>query len=201
LDLISCRNRLIYLNREAQQRALDIFHFALRPHGLLFLGSSESVDEGSPLFRAREKKHRIFEQHPARKTGLPVPTGPSTVMRALEVQQRNPIGTILPVPTAAQPVFGQVDAQRPLTPFGADELHLRLIERPAAPSVVVNSDYDVVHLSERAGRFVRLVGGVPSLNLLRAVPQNLRVELRGALFRAADSGVVVEVPPVDVRVR
>src|SRR5262249_7993217 len=55
-----------------------------------------------------------------------------------------------------------------------------------------------VHLSEHAGRFVRLAGGAPSLNLLRGVPQSLRVELRGALFRAADSGVAVEVPPVVV---
>jgi two-component system, chemotaxis family, CheB/CheR fusion protein len=60
LDLISCRNLFIYLNGHAQKRALDTFHFGLRPNGLLFLGSSESVDEGTRLFTALNKKHRLY---------------------------------------------------------------------------------------------------------------------------------------------
>ncbi|MBV8588304.1 MAG: histidine kinase, partial [Verrucomicrobia bacterium] len=156
LDLISCRNLLIYLNREAQERALDVFHFALRSHGLLFLGSSESVDEGNLLFRARDKKHRIYEHQPTRKTGLPVPTGPSTVMRALEQQEKSMAGPVLPATTGVQPVFAPALLSRDLTPYALDELHLRLVEKLAAPSVVVNSEHDVVHLSEHAGRFVRL---------------------------------------------
>ena len=62
LDLISCRNLLIYLNREGQERALEAFHFALKPEGMLFLGSSESVEEGSPWFRVVDKKRRIYRR-------------------------------------------------------------------------------------------------------------------------------------------
>lgn len=60
LGLITCRNLLIYLNRDAQERALDIFHFAMQPEGVLFLGSSESVDDASPLFVVTDKKHRLY---------------------------------------------------------------------------------------------------------------------------------------------
>src|SRR5262249_40659524 len=62
LDLISCRNLLIYLTREAQRRVFDIFHFALLPQGKLFLGSSEAVEDGSSLFTTLDKKHRIYGQ-------------------------------------------------------------------------------------------------------------------------------------------
>ena len=64
LDLISCRNLLIYLTREAQARAFEIFHFALRPAGRLFLGSSESVENDSALFAVLDKKHRIYASGP-----------------------------------------------------------------------------------------------------------------------------------------
>src|SRR6185295_19687055 len=59
LDLISCRNLLIYLNRDAQQRVLEIFHFALLPQGRLFLGSSESVEDNNGLFSVADKTNRI----------------------------------------------------------------------------------------------------------------------------------------------
>jgi two-component system CheB/CheR fusion protein len=59
IDLISCRNLLIYLNHQAQERVLDLFHFALKPEGLLFLGSSESIDDEHSLFRILDKKHHL----------------------------------------------------------------------------------------------------------------------------------------------
>src|SRR5205085_3371447 len=73
MDLISCRNLLIYLNRDAQKRAFDIFHFASKPGGLLFLGSSETVEDGSHLFRVVDKKFRIYAHQPAQRTNFPVP--------------------------------------------------------------------------------------------------------------------------------
>ncbi|MDQ6882160.1 MAG: histidine kinase, partial [Pseudomonadota bacterium] len=78
LDLVSCRNLLIYLNRSAQQRALETFHFALVPHGQLFLGSSESVEDASLLFTVLDKKSRLFMQRPVRSRA-PTPLGPSTL--------------------------------------------------------------------------------------------------------------------------
>ncbi len=62
LDLISCRNLLIYLNRDAQARVFETFDSAPVPHGQLFLGSSESVEDGSPLFTVLDKKRCLYAQ-------------------------------------------------------------------------------------------------------------------------------------------
>ena len=86
LDLISCRNLLIYLNDSAQQRAFDIFHFALRAEGRLFLGTSESAESASQLFRPVDKKHRIYSTRLTIRTGLPVPSGSGTLTRSSELQ-------------------------------------------------------------------------------------------------------------------
>jgi two-component system CheB/CheR fusion protein len=90
LDLISCRNLLIYLTREAQVRAFEVFHFGLRPEGKLFLGSSESVDEGSPLFAVIDKKARLFGQRPAARAKAADPAGQSTLALNLAEAPRAP---------------------------------------------------------------------------------------------------------------
>jgi two-component system, chemotaxis family, CheB/CheR fusion protein len=65
LDLISCRNLLIYLDGDLQDRILRTFHYALRPNGILFLGPSEGVTRENKLFDTLDKKHRIFRRHAA----------------------------------------------------------------------------------------------------------------------------------------
>jgi two-component system CheB/CheR fusion protein len=194
MDLISCRNLLIYLNHEAQERVLDTFHFALKPEGRLFLGTSESVDDQSPFFRVLDKKNRIYVRLQTARAGLPVPTGPSALLRIVEAQNR----------AQGEPVVhGRRFAHEPLTGFQASlrknldrgylaELHFRLLERLAPPSVIINADHDVVHISEHAGEFLRFSGGEPSINLLRVVLPALRVELRAAIFRAAQDDEAVE---------
>ena len=64
LDLISCRNLLIYLGPDAQERVIPTFHYALRPQGYLLLGSSESIGSATDLFAAVDKKHKIFVKKP-----------------------------------------------------------------------------------------------------------------------------------------
>lgn len=198
LDLISCRNLLIYLNRDAQHRVMDIFHFACRPQALMLLGSSESVEDGSPLFDVLDKKHRIYRQRPAQRVGLPVPAGPSTLIRALEAQERAKSGPVLPgrtlgVPTS--PPFAQ-ERIRNEEMLSTAELHFRLVERLAPPSFVVSGDHDLVHVSENAGRFLQFAGGEPTRNILRIVHPLLRGDLRSALFQAAESSVIIEIPHV-----
>jgi two-component system CheB/CheR fusion protein len=190
MDLISCRNLMIYLNGEAQRRALDIFHFSLNPSGRLFLGSSESVDDGSPLFRTLDKKHRIYSQQPAVRMGLPVPTGPSSLMRAIEAHQPPPEPPVVHgkrfTQDAAMALPGMV--LRPnLDRASLAELHFRMVEQFAPPSVIVNAEHDIIHLSEHVGRFLQFAGGEPTANLVRVVLPMLRIELRAALFRAAES--------------
>lgn len=201
LDLITCRNLLIYLTREAQRRVFDIFHFALLPQGKLFLGSSEAVEDGSPLFSVLDKKHRIYGQRATPRTGLPVPTAPGTLVQALQLQQN-----LKEPPVIAGRAFTQnlpAVQGRPRTPQGErvaswGELHLRLLEHLAPPSILVDAEYDIVHLSPGAGRYLQFGGGEPTRNLLRSAPASLRIELRAALYQAAQSRGAVEVPPVAV---
>lgn len=182
IDLVSCRNLLIYLNSEAQSRAFDIFHFALRPGGRMFLGPSESVPNESRLFTLLDKKHRLYAQQSSARITLPVPVGISALTRSLDLKERWKEGPALSHngdATAAHP------ALEPSANFG--EVHYQLIERFAPPSIVVNAQYEVVHMSNSAGRFLQVPGGELTRNLLQLIHPMLRLDLRAALFSAMQS--------------
>ena len=142
LDLISCRNLLIYLNRPVQERLVETFHFALRPGGFLFLGASESPDgTAGPVHHGRQVRAHLRE--------------PDRSARRLALPLGRPDHAAVAAPGAAAP-----DA-RPVDRISPGELHQRLLERYAPPSMVVTEDHHVVHLSERVGRFLQMRGGEP----------------------------------------
>jgi len=164
VDLVSCRNVLIYLNREIQGTVLDLVRFALRPDGFLFLGTSESIDEAHDTFVTVDKSHRLF--------------------RAQIRSRARPVSAML---------LSSPAARRPLTTAGTQaerrsesfsDLHQGLLESYAPPSVVVDDQYRIVHLSENAGQFLQFTAGEPSLNLVHAVHPDLRLDLRTALYQA-----------------
>ncbi|MES3002686.1 MAG: CheR family methyltransferase [Pseudomonadota bacterium] len=194
LDLISCRNLLIYLNRDAQKRVFEIFHFALVPNGRLFLGSSESAEDAAPLFGVLDKKNRIFVQRPSPRALLPVPVGAGTLALALAAQQHPPGGPVIAgrafENTAAPALPARLGEGRSSS---LGELHFKLIEALAPPSILVDGEHDILHLSPNAGRFLQYSGGEPSKNLLRAVHPSLRIELRAALYKAAQSNATADV--------
>ncbi|HKE48049.1 MAG TPA: chemotaxis protein CheB [Rhodanobacteraceae bacterium] len=202
LELVSCRNLLIYLNREPQSRVLDTFHFALNSGGLLFLGSSEAIEDGSQQFAVLDKKHRIYLQRSTPRIGLPVPSGPGTLALALEAQQLARSGPVIAGTSFnAQPTA----AMRPAPAFEGHaaswgELHFKLLEMISAPSLLVDSEHEILHLSPGAGRFLQFAGGEPSSNLLRAIHPSLRIELRAALYQASQSGTAIEVDPLTIDV-
>ena len=205
LDLVSCRNLLIYLNREAQNRAFEIFHFALRSCGWLFLGTSEAVDEDSPLFAVLDKRQRLYVQRPGPQRLIAVPAGPGTLARALALQERTRERPTVPGRVTGENMQAGLDlpvAFDSALPPG--ELHYRLIERFSPPSILVNAAHEIIHLSESAGRFLQFSGGEPTRNLLRMVHPMLRVELHAALYAAAQTRTVatalrVPVETVDAR--
>ena len=170
LDLISCRNLLIYMNRNVQEKVLQLLNFSLRPEGYLFLGSSESIDDGVEGFVVVDKDSRIYQQQPRVRVGMML-----AQMQAL-TSVRSPAETR--------------GAGRRQVSFG--ELHQSLLEHYAPPSVVVDEHYDIMHLSDHAGRFLQMSGGEPSRNLLRVAPQSLRFDLRAALEQALQSMRSVE---------
>jgi two-component system CheB/CheR fusion protein len=175
LDLITCRNLLIYLNHSAQERTMEVFHFALNPGGYLFLGTSESIEGSAELFTTVDKEQHIFQ-------GRPVATRLPLLMT----------DTSLP-PRAAPNRFEDSARQaRALERLSYLDLHQRLLEQYAPPSVIVNEEFDIMHLSERAGRYMRVAGGEPSRNLLKLVHPDLRLELRTALHQATQKRTNVE---------
>lgn len=72
------------------------------------------------------------------------------------------------------------------------ELHQRLLEEYAPPSLLINEEYDIIHISDKAGRYLQIAGGEPSQNLLKLIRQELRLELRSALYQALQRQTVVE---------
>ncbi|HWQ33355.1 MAG TPA: chemotaxis protein CheB [Blastocatellia bacterium] len=181
IDLISCRNLLIYLNRETQERVLEIFHFALRPDSYLLLGSSESAEGSSALFTPVDKKHRIYKRRSVAAATRPLPA----ILLGSKWETRLPQNT----------------ATGSVRPLSVGDLHnLKLLERYIPPSVLVNEENDIVHISGQAGRFLRFADGEPSRNLLKAVHPLLRLELRAALFAAMQKGGQVETRRIRARI-
>ena len=178
LDLISCRNLLIYLNRDVQVRLLQMFHFALKPGGYLFLGSSESADSVSDFFVPVDKKNRIYRARPgSRQLSYQSPSNAT-------------FGARIP------------DTHRVKLPgkrhFSYAELHQRALARFAPPSVVIDREGHIVHMSEGATAFMRMTAGEPSRSLLNLVLPELRLELRSAIYQAAQSDTSVACRPIEV---
>lgn len=170
IDLITCRNLLIYLNRQMQDRVLEIFHFALRPDGYLLLGSAESADNLPTLFSAVDKKQRIYLRRASASPHILPPALPV----AGKWEPR--VHPVVPSPPGGED-----------RPFSLGELHYSALEAYAPPSVLVNSEHEVVHLSEKASRYVRFVAGEPSRDLLKLVHPDLRLDLRALLVSAPQS--------------
>jgi two-component system, chemotaxis family, CheB/CheR fusion protein len=176
LDLITCRNLMIYLNRPIQERLFETFHFALRPGGFLLLGTSESPDGTSDLFVSFDNSAHLYQSRSV-ATRLALP----------------PIERI--VGPAAVPPRPELRAPERMAPA---ELHQRLLEQYAAPSLVVTDAFNIAHVSESAAQYLQLTGGEPSRDLLKLIRPELRAALRMALHQAAQQRANVEVRGVEV---
>src|SRR5438552_2009468 len=167
LDLISCRNVMIYMSQVLQKRILPLFHYALNPGGILFLGSSETVGGFGDLFVPLDKKHRIYTKKTVQS---PVPFD------------------FVPRFNAEQEVRPHTEVQKPLDLQKAGEQMLLYRYSPA--SVIVNDRLEIVQFIGQTGPFLDPLPGEASLNLLRMVKTGLQVELRIA-FQNAKRGAAV----------
>lgn len=174
--LISCRNVLIYLDRDLQEQMMNVFRYACRDDGFLFLGASESADED--VFQAMDNRHRIFRVRPSEHDARPV------------------LPDILAAPGARLRSFREPRAG--VRPTGA-ELHIAALEEAAPPSVVVDERWDVLHLSSSAARFFQQSGGPVARRLTDLVRPELRDDLHTALQHAFESGEPHLTPFVNVR--
>jgi two-component system CheB/CheR fusion protein len=178
LDLISCRNLLIYLEREVQQDVIELFHYALNPDGTLLLGSAESVD-ASDLFRVEDKRLCIF-----RKRNVP---------------PREPRLPVFPLMRTRLGDDGAAHRAQLAAPIAYGSLHQRMVEKYAPPSILIGADNKILHLSEHAGRYLVHPGGEPTQSALKMVREELRIELQAALHRAREKKEIFDSKPIPVR--
>jgi two-component system CheB/CheR fusion protein len=183
IDLVSCRNLLIYLDSDLQAAVIPAFHYALVPDGILLLGSAETVSRHENLFEALDRPHRIF-----RRRDTPSPP--------LQTQSRYlPREPNLP----ATAVTGIAPARRG-TLRSTNRANARVLERFGPAFIVVGADGDIVQYSSRIGRFLEPPPGLPSQNVLDMARSGLRLHLRSALKQAVESGRSTEVSHVPVSI-
>ncbi|MCX5795982.1 MAG: histidine kinase [Elusimicrobia bacterium] len=178
MDLISCRNLLIYLGPLLQEKALRIFHYALKPGGVLMLGRSETVGDMSERFSTLDAKRKLYS-----KRASPAQTDLEAV-----VPSRFP-GT-QSVPVSEHGPLGEGDwSADPADPQGglADILPARF--RP--DGVIVNGELEILRFIGDTTSYLRPLPGKPGLNLRRMASAELLLELRAALYMAKKSGASV----------
>ena len=181
VDLISCRNVLIYLDRDLQEQVCSTFHYALNPGGFLLLGPSETADSPPGLFRSIDRGARIYKS-----------------MIASGDKPRLPPRLLGPVAIRDQAsLFAR--HVNPSAALNEAALHRRAIEKIAPPSILVDEAHRVVHLSEHAGRYILPSGGPLTGDVVDLVRPELRFELRSALNRVFEQHLPTLSLPIMVR--
>jgi two-component system CheB/CheR fusion protein len=168
LDLVSCCNVLIYLDQTVQRTIFPVFHYALRPSGVLILGAAESVGEFSSLFAAIDKKSRVYYKKPA----------PSRVAFAAATQRAAAGARAAHKPPASAHDW-ETDVQK-----AAERI---LLSRYAPAGVVVGEDLGILHFRGRVSRYLEPATGKASLSLLKMVPAHAAGELKSLLQKARRS--------------
>jgi two-component system CheB/CheR fusion protein len=171
LDLISCRNLLIYIDGDLQKKLIPLFHYALNPGGFLFLGTSETVGEFTDLFAALDRKLKLYQRkealHGAQRAALGQFLPPLTLMDALR-----------PRIAGKTPVVGKMSL-RELT-------EQALLQQVAPTGALVNGHGDILYLHGRTGMYLEPPPGVTGVNnILKMAREGLQRELTTALHKAA----------------
>ena len=182
IDVLSCRNLLIYLSTELQNRVIPIFHFSLRPNGILFLGSSENVTRHQKLFAPVDRKSRVFRRMETATRIVP----------DFPLSQRQKSTEPLSVPLARIGFEGRL-------PASISRQAEAVAERYAPAYVVVDTHGDVLHFSGRTGRYLEPSAGAATLNLPSLVHRDLRLDVRSALQHAITEGRRIDIPRLTFR--
>ncbi|MGZ9272759.1 MAG: CheR family methyltransferase, partial [Candidatus Binatia bacterium] len=165
VDLVSCRNVLIYLSPTLQKRVLPTFHYALNSPGFLVLGSSESIGDNIDLFEVTDRTNKIYAKRP---------TANRSFMNFAADNFRH---------------TGHFTEKRSLAPASTPldfnrEVDRLLLGRYAPPGVLVNDNLDILQFRGRTGQYLELPSGEPTTNLLKMAREGLFLELRSAIEEA-----------------
>ncbi|MEZ5819016.1 MAG: CheR family methyltransferase [Hyphomicrobiaceae bacterium] len=175
LDLISCRNLLIYFDSELQSRVLPIFQYALRPGGYLFLGPSENLGDFANDFGVVNQNDRIFTRKAGPSRALSMPLYPSLKENDTQSEQNRNVPAIEP----------------------ANLYERAVLARHTAPFVVVSGSRQIVYASERTSRYLELPHGLAKLGLFEMARRPLRAPLSGLLASLSDVGEI-RIRPIDL---
>jgi two-component system CheB/CheR fusion protein len=166
LDLISCRNTLIYLRADLQGELFAILHYALLPGGYLLLGSAESVAARAGLFLAVSERHRIFQR---RETAVP----PVINFPLGEARRGAPAPYVQPPERA---------------PRAARAIERLLLEKYVPASAIIDERGEILYLAGPTSPYLAQPLGAPTVNLFQLARAELRLDLRGAIQQAIDTG-------------
>jgi two-component system CheB/CheR fusion protein len=174
MDMISCRNLLIYLDSNLQSTVIPIFHYSLVPDGILLLGISETISRHDTLFEPLDRAHRFFTRRDV----------PSEAPRMPYIASREPI-------TALRASDGDTDPKshwrRAIGLAGQ-----RVLERFASAYVVVTEGGDIAHYSTNTSKYLEMPAGTPTTNLFEMARRSWNLEIRNALRRCIETGRSVE---------
>ena len=175
LDLVSCRNLLIYLRPEAQAKVISLFHFALREGGLLLLGSSETLGNADGRFKVISKAERLYRHIGHSRPG------------ELGFSMSGGDGVRVPVrPGQAQPPSHQAAL--------ADLCRRLVMETYAPAAVLINLNHECLYSLGPTERYLRVAPGHPTHDLLALVRQDTRTKLRSAIQMASQENVQIIIP-------
>jgi two-component system CheB/CheR fusion protein len=161
VDLIACRNLLIYFNPSLQQRLIPVFHYALRQNGYLFLGSAENIAGRSDLFETADSAAKIYRRRGVQR---------QSVMMPLLVQ-----------PLAHTPIDEVSEPRQNVILQRGDAVIRRVMERYAPAHVVVGHEYEIVRASSRTGKYLELAEGRPSTKVTELAKRGFRSAIRSVL--------------------
>ncbi len=172
LDVVTCRNLLIYLEASLQQQVLPLFHYGLNPGGILMLGSSETVGSASDLFTALPGKTRLYRRQDV-----------------MSRPDRFELPAVLARPAMAAPLPSLVPSSVPNLQALMETL---LLQRLAPVAVLATGTGDIVYISGKPGRYLEPATGKANLNLFAMVRDGLRGELGEAFAKAVRQKTVIE---------
>ena len=171
LDMVSCRNVLIYFDTKLQKKVLPLFHYSLKPGGILFLGSSETIGDHAGMFSPVDRKWRIF-----RTKGPETAPAPSLESRKMAAPVR------APRPEAAPAIKRSEEAS-----MGALGEKI-ILDHYSPPFVIINEKRDILFFSGKTGRYLEPASGKASLKIDEMVRDEVRLELKAALRKAVALG-------------
>lgn len=177
LDMVCCRNLLIYLNADLQHKIIPTFHYSLREDGILFLGSSESVGEFTDLFATIDSRWKLFRRRPSSEA------------------RSAPLELNILEPLAAPAIHSKLPSDVKVT----DSIGQLLLDEFAPPSAVIHRNGDIVYIHGRTGRYLEPASGRMNVRITDMAREGLAAQLSTMIRKAINTQSKVSQPGIQVK--